>query len=682
YGYPDLNIAFGLCAGLLKSKKKLLNQNKLTLIYIHVCLILIMLAFDTETNPGPVRPDLCGICDNVAGWHPERGIFCEECCTWYHAQCQGMNTLTYDLHCEHPDDLSKKKNLGFLTMRSTVKPDIVLGTESWLKPHIKSPEVFPSDYKIYRKDRKRRTGRGWGVFILVLNKFVSTSPAELKTDSETMWVQVKQKCKHDLYCLQAKPRLYSCIEDISRTVYTINNSNNTIVVGGDFNLGDMDWKSLRVNSGATHSKERYKLLELAENLGFKHLVDNTKIIPGFSDHCIPFLDITSGPRINFKERRSIVLLNKADWNRIIIGVQELWDSFTSILEKLIKPHIPTITVNGKQHLPWIDTDIKNLLKKRVKLYCTKKSQSHYQKKTRVAYWDYINNIVCDPSEHKEGTTKKCWPEKDSSGVAPLRDEWLVRTNSIDKANILNRQFSSISPNQTNPYSQTWEDLNSLATWEKRWKMSFYVFNVDKCHFMHVSKSRKIVVTDNTLHNEPLTRVQQATYLGLELLANISWTPHINKITGKASQSLGFLRRNFHSVKPETKATAYKSIVRPSLEYCSSVWDPFQMTDIQKLEQVQRRAARFVTNNYAKAPGTVTNIMNQLNWESLERRRQTSRLSLFYKSHYGLVDITASQYMTPYQRNSGHFHHLAYQIPHSNTHSFLALLSGGTHYRYM
>ena len=91
-----------------------------------------------------------------------------------------------------------------------------------------------------------------------------------------------------------------------------------------------------------------------------------------------------------------------------------------------------------------------------------------------------------------------------------------------------------------------------------------------------------------------------------------------------------------------------------------------MTDIQKLEQVQRRAARFVTNNYAKAPGTVTDIINQLNWESLERRRQTSRLSLFYKIHYGLVDITASQYMTPYQRNSRHFHHLAYQIPHSST----------------
>ncbi|WAR27379.1 hypothetical protein MAR_013083 [Mya arenaria] len=118
---------------------------------------------------------------------------------------------------------------------------------------------------------------------------------------------------------------------------------------------------------------------------------------------------------------------------------------------------------------------------------------------------------------------------------------------------------------------------------------------------------------------------------------------------------------------KTKAAAYNSIVRPSLEYSSSDWDPFQVTDISKLEHILRKAARFVTNNYTKAPGSVIYIMYQLNWELLERKKkQTSRLSLLNKIHYGLVDITASVYMTLYQRNSRHFHYLAYQIPHSST----------------
>ena len=215
-----------------------------------------------------------------------------------------------------------------------------------------------------------------------------------------------------------------------------------------------------------------------------------------------------------------------------------------------------------------------------------------------------------------------------------------------------------------------EDLNRLGEWEKKWRMSF---NVDKCHIMHISKGRKTVMTSYTLHNLPLSVVKQATYLGVELSSDISWTPHINKITNKASQSLGFLKRNFHSAKPETKAAAYKSIVRPTLEYCASVWDPFHANDIQKVGNVQRRAARFVTNNYSKEPGSVTESLQKLQWESLDRRRQNIRLSLFHKIHYGLVDIIPTQYMTPYTRQSRHYHPLAYQVPHSTTdyikHSF-------------
>ena len=69
---------------------------------------------------------------------------------------------------------------------------------------------------------------------------------------------------------------------------------------------------------------------------------------------------------------------------------------------------------------------------------------------------------------------------------------------------------------------------------------------------------------------------------------------------------------FCSAKPSTKNAAYNIIVRPNLEYCSSVWDPSHQKDIDKLENVQRSASRFVANNYSKTPGTVTNILNDLN----------------------------------------------------------------------
>jgi hypothetical protein len=51
-----------------------------------------------------------------------------------------------------------------------------------------------------------------------------------------------------------------------------------------------------------------------------------------------------------------------------------------------------------------------------------------------------------------------------------------------------------------------------------------------------------------------------------------------------------------------------ALVRPHLEYSSSVWDPHWKKDINRVEIVQHRAARFVTNNYNYHPGPMTSIL--------------------------------------------------------------------------
>ena len=78
----------------------------------------------------------------------------------------------------------------------------------------------------------------------------------------------------------------------------------------------------------------------------------------------------------------------------------------------------------------------------------KKLKSRIQKETRTSYWNYLNNIICDPTEHKYGTTKRFWGfikslKQDSCGVAPLRENGILKSSPVDKANILNRQFSSV-----------------------------------------------------------------------------------------------------------------------------------------------------------------------------------------------------------------------------------------------
>ncbi|CAC5417850.1 unnamed protein product [Mytilus coruscus] len=54
--------------------------------------------------------------------------------------------------------------------------------------------------------------------------------------------------------------------------------------------------------------------------------------------------------------------------------------------------------------------------------------------------------------------------------------------------------------------------------------------------------------------------------------------------------------------------------------------------------VQRRAARFATSTYSREPGTVTNIIRTLEWQTLESNWKSSRLSMFCKATHGQVAV--------------------------------------------
>ena len=112
-------------------------------------------------------------------------------------------------------------------------------------------------------------------------------------------------------------------------------------------------------------------------------------------------------------------------------------------------------------------------------------------------------------------------------------------------------------------------------------------------------------------------------------SDLSWAPHISNIATKASQKLGFLKRNLRGTPADLKRLAYISTVRSSLEYASTVWDPNQVNHKSSLESVQRRAARWISSDYSRH-SSVTNMLQKLGLETLENRRRYSRLAFLYK----------------------------------------------------
>jgi hypothetical protein len=161
-------------------------------------------------------------------------------------------------------------------------------------------------------------------------------------------------------------------------------------------------------------------------------------------------------------------------------------------------------------------------------------------------------------------------------------------------------------------------------------------------------------------------VTSAKYLGCTITSDdLKWGPHINNICNKANPTIGFLKRNLNIANKSVKERAYQSLVRPSLEYSSAVWDPHQQQDKQRLERIQRRAVRYVTNRYHNT-SSVSDMLDQLEWPSLESRRTNSRLTMMYKMTKNLANVDTSDKLIPLQRPSRNCNTLAFSIPSCRT----------------
>ena len=68
-------------------------------------------------------------------------------------------------------------------------------------------------------------------------------------------------------------------------------------------------------------------------------------------------------------------------------------------------------------------------------------------------------------------------------------------------------------------------------------------------------------------------MKECPYLGVTVTSNLTWNPHINNVVAEANKTLELKKRNLYSFYKNVKNLSYKTLVRPTMEYCGSVWSP-------------------------------------------------------------------------------------------------------------
>ena len=357
---------------------------------------------------------------------------------------------------------------------SNTEPDIIIGTETWLHPGVQSSEVIPPVYNTYRNDRK--SDCHGGVLIAIKSNLISMPVYSSKT-SELLCVKIETTKNKSLLVSSLYRPPGMCDPSTNKataeeiTNLRLHHPNSQFWIGGDWNLPDIDWENLTV-PGNQYPKEVSKIyLDLATNCSLEQIVTTPtrgnnildiflmsnptfitkcKTIPGVGDHDIVIVDSkTIASRLK-PPRRTIYLWDKANIEglhddaslfardflaKIFDNTIEMWDEFHQHLNSIQSKNVPSKQSRTGHTHPWINTNIRRLIRRRDRAYHKAKAskkdrdwkryrtlKTEVKRNIRTAHNQYISNIISPDSKQ---TPKRFWSfikskRQESSGVAPLK----------------------------------------------------------------------------------------------------------------------------------------------------------------------------------------------------------------------------------------------------------------------
>ena len=157
-------------------------------------------------------------------------------------------------------------------------------------------------------------------------------------------------------------------------------------------------------------------------------------------------------------------------------------------------------------------------------------------------------------------------------------------------------------------------------------------------------------------------------MGILISHNLNWNEHIDNNASKSHRMPNLLYRTCKEISDtQVKKSLYLSWIRSRLEYPCPVWSPYTKRNIRALEQVQRKATRFIVGkelNYNER-------LKKIELLPLVYRREILDLIFFYKCFKGICELDISQYVSfrIYTRNLRGIDNLTLSVPFSRTEAF-------------
>lgn len=191
-------------------------------------------------------------------------------------------------------------------------------------------------------------------------------------------------------------------------------------------------------------------------------------------------------------------------------------------------------------------------------------------------------------------------------------------------------LSASSKSTTELLTKTKCDLRNVNNWLQANKLNL---NVTKTEYMFIGTQFKL---DNLgplfpllIGGKPIKRVNSVKCLGIYLDEILAWNEQIDRLSTKICRSINGIKQARKFVSRKTLVMIYNSLVQPYFDYCDTVWGNLNKGLSSRLQRLQNRAARIITNQSYDVRSA--NILSELKWDNLTIRRDKHLSLMVYNT---------------------------------------------------
>ena len=162
------------------------------------------------------------------------------------------------------------------------------------------------------------------------------------------------------------------------------------------------------------------------------------------------------------------------------------------------------------------------------------------------------------------------------------------------------------------------DLVKLCDWLKSNKLSL---NVIKTDFMIIGSTQNVLKFGNLIairiNHQLIKRVAHVKYLGIIVDNRLTWKEHVDYISKKIIRNFGAIKRSRQCITVDSTIVLYRTLIEPYIRYCCNVWGSCGNALLHRLQTLQNRAVRVITNtSFENADHEL--LLKRLNFLSVEQ----------------------------------------------------------------